>query len=130
MGSGPFNGKDGVLKIATVAVGQVKNVNLDMTADEIKEYVWGSDKPSVLKSGNKSFAFDADLLYVDSTHMNQVLAGTEVDILVYPEGVLATKQLYTINSAKILRWGYAHPQNGIILSRISGTAMNITPSNQ
>jgi hypothetical protein len=119
-------GRNGVVTIGVTVVGSVKNVNLDVSAEKMKEYVMGNDKPDSLDAGNKSFTFSLDKLFVDSTHINQVLNGTVVTILISPEGSAAGKWKYTINSAILDKVSVKQAQSGYIMHNVTGEGMSLT----
>ena len=119
-------GRNGVVTIATVAVGSLKNINVDISAEKLKEYVMGSDLPSDLDAGNKSITFSIEKLFVDSTHINQVLNGTVVAIVFSPEGTSAGKQKYTINSAILDKVSVKQAQGGFVMHNVSGEGMSLT----
>ena len=119
-------GRNGVVTIATVAVGSLKNINVDVSAEKLKEYVMGSDLPSDLDAGNKSITFSIEKLFVDSTHINQVLNGTVVAIVFSPEGTSAGKQKYTINSAILDKVSVKQAQGGFVMHNVSGEGMSLT----
>jgi sporulation protein YlmC with PRC-barrel domain len=117
-------GRNGVITIATVAVGSVKNINVDISAEKLKEYVMGNDKPDSLDAGNKSFTFSIDKLFVDSTHINQVMNGTVVAIAFSPAGTSAQK--YTINSAILDKGSIKQSQGGYVMHNVTGEGMGLT----
>jgi len=119
-------GRNGVVTIASVAVGSLKNINVDVSAEKLKEYVMGSDLPSDLDAGNKSITFSIEKLFVDSTHINQVLNGTVVAIVFSPEGTSAGKQKYTINSAILDKVSVKQAQGGFVMHNVSGEGMSLT----
>ena len=119
-------GRNGVVTIASVAVGSLKNINVDVSAEKLKEYVMGSDLPSDLDAGNKSITFSIEKLFVDSTHINQVLNGTVVAIVFSPEGTAVGKQKYTINSAILDKVSVKQAQGGFVMHNVSGEGMSLT----
>lgn len=119
-------GRNGVVTIATVAVGSLKNINVDVSAEKLKEYVMGSDLPDSLNAGNKSITFSIDKLFIDSTHINQVLNGTVVAIVFSPEGTAVGKQKYTINSAILDKVSVKQAQGGYVMHNVSGEGMSLT----
>ncbi len=128
--AGPFVGKDGKVLFGAVEVGYMKECTIDVDADALKDYAWGSQKPQILKQGNLSFKWKCSKMFIDSTHANEILAGAAVTIHVRPEGSGAGKEDYQLDSAQLLHWGYSHPQNGVILEDVSGEAMGLTPTKQ
>lgn len=121
-------GRNGVVTIGGTVVGSVKNISLDLSAEKLKEYVFGSDKPDSLDSGNKSYAFSIEKLFVDSTHINQVALGSVLAIIISPEGSAAGKWKYTINSAILDKVSVKAAQNGYVMHNVTGEGMSLTIS--
>jgi len=119
-------GRHGVVTIGETVVGSVKNMNLDISAEKLKEYVMGSDKPDSLDSGNKSYNFSFEKLFVDSTHINQVNAGTVVTIIFSPEGSAAGKWKYTLNSCILDKASIKQAQGGYVMHNGTGEGMSLT----
>lgn len=119
-------GRNGVITIGGTVVGSVKNMNLDVSAEKLKEYVMGSDLPDSLNAGNKSFTFSIEKLFVDSTHINQVLAGTPVTIIFSPEGSAAGKWKYTVNSVVLDKASIKQAQGGYVMHNVTGEGMSLT----
>ena len=119
-------GRNGVVTIGGTVVGSLKNMNLDISAEKMKEYVMGSDHPDSLDAGNKSYSFSIEKLFVDSTHINQVLNGTVVAIIFSPEGSAAGKWKYTVNSAILDKVSVKQAQGGFVMHNVSGEGMSLT----
>ena len=119
-------GRSGVILVGSTVIGKVKNVTIDISAEKIKEYTWDSDKPDALFSGNKSFTFGVEKLYVDSTYANYVRNGDVLaTIVVRPEGTGSGKPTATLNSAILDKFSYKEAQNGIIGENVTGEAMDL-----
>ena len=82
--STPPLGREAVVLLDTVEVGYAENVKESIDAALIKKYKLGSDKPVVLKSGNKTFAIEFGKMYIDKTYAEKVLNGTAVTVEVRP----------------------------------------------
>lgn len=121
-------GRNGVVTIGGVVCGSLKGMNLDISAEKLKEYVMGSDKPDSLDAGNKSYVFSIDKLFVDSTHINQVTLGSVLAIIFSPEGSAAGKWKYTINSAILDKASIKQAQGGYVMLNVSGEGMSLTIS--
>jgi hypothetical protein len=118
-------GREGVIKKGTETIGSVKNVSIGINADLIKEYVWGSDTPEVLASGNKTFTINIEKLYVDKSYAEDVLNGNAVTIEVHPEGTGSGKPKITLADAVLNAWDYDQAQDGVIGERVKGEAKSI-----
>lgn len=119
-------GRNGVITIATIAVGSCKNISMDISAEKLKEYVMGNANPDSLDYGNRSYNFSLEKLFVDSTHIDQILAGTVVAVKFSPEGITAGKRKYTINSAVLDKVSVKQAQNGYIMHNVTGEGMSIS----
>lgn len=119
-------GRNGVVTIAGVVCGSLKNMNLDISAEKLKEYVMGNDKPDSLDSGNKSYTFSIEKLFVDSTHINQVSLGSAIAIIFSPEGSAAGKWKYTLNSAILDKASIKQAQGGYVMHNVSGEGLSLT----
>ncbi|MEM3618457.1 MAG: phage tail tube protein [Candidatus Bathyarchaeia archaeon] len=118
-------GRLGIVKKGTTTIGSVKNVSISLSADLIKEYVLGDDKPDTLASGNKTFSISIEKLYVDKTFAEDVLNGTAVTIEVYPEGIGTNKPKITLNDVVLNSWDFEMAQDGVIGESVSGEAKSI-----
>jgi hypothetical protein len=56
--STPPLGREAVIMLDSTVVGYAENVKESIDASIIKKYKLGSDKPAVLKSGNKTFQIE------------------------------------------------------------------------
>lgn len=119
-------GRNGVITIGTTPVGSCKNISMDISAEKLKEYVMGSADPDSLDGGNRSYTFSMEKLFVDSTHINQILAGTVVAVIVAPEGSTAGKWKYTINSAVLDKVSVKQAQGGYVMHNVTGEGMSIS----
>ena len=75
-----------------------------MTVDKIEDFALGSDKAAILAAGNKHFKIAWDKLWIDSTYVNAVLAGTPVDFIIGPAGTSTGKIKWTIKNVILLVW--------------------------
>lgn len=90
-----YAGKAGVVKVGAVAVGEVTNFSLEVTADTIECTAMGDTyrgfKPSFVNwSGSVDFHWDPD----DSGQVAFVI-GTEITLNLYPEGATSGDTEYT-----------------------------------
>jgi hypothetical protein len=97
-----------------------------MDADVIKDYKFTSDVPAVLESGNKSFKFSFEKMFIDTTHAAQVLAGTKMTIILGPANSTPTGQpKYTLSNAIIFHHGWRDEQAGIVIENGSGEGASL-----
>lgn len=123
----PGIGRNGSITINGGEAGYIKGVTFDIDADVIKDYKFGSDIPVVLESGNKSFKFSFEKMFIDTTHAAQVLAGTKMTILLGPVNSTPTGQpKYTLSNAIIFHHGWRDEQAGIVIENGSGEGASLT----
>jgi predicted secreted protein len=87
-------GSEGLIRIGTTTVGELRSYTLDQTADTIEDTSLG-DSSRTYKAGLKAFAGSASL-YFDEADAGQILivVGTEIAIKFYPEGNTAGDKFY------------------------------------
>ena len=119
-------GRNADIYVNDELAGAAKGVTVGISADLIKDYVIGDDKPNVLASGNKSFPVSIDTLYVDKTYATLVLNGTAITIEVHPGGSGESQGKYILSSVVLNNWEKTIPQDGIILESVSGEGKSIT----
>lgn len=123
----PVIGRNGSITISGAEAGYVKGVTFDIDADVIKDYKFTSDIPAVLESGNKSFKFSFEKMFIDTTHATQVLAGTKMTILLGPaNSTPAGQPKYTLSNAIIFHHGWRDEQAGIVIENGSGEGASLT----
>jgi predicted secreted protein len=91
-------GSEGLIRIGTTTVGELRSYTLDQTADTIEDTSLG-DSSRTYKAGLKAFAGSASL-YFDEADAGQILivVGTEIAIKFYPEGNTAGDKFYEGNA--------------------------------
>jgi len=123
----PVIGRNGSITINGLEAGYIKGVTFDMDADVIKDYKFTSDIPAVLESGNKSFKFSFEKMFIDTTYATLVLAGTKITILLGPANCTPTGQpKYTLSNAIIFHHGWRDEQTGIVIENGSGESASLT----
>jgi len=124
--SSPLLGRSAVLKIDSTEVGYAQGIRVGVSADLIKEYKIGSDKPEVLESGNKTFSVSFDAMYIDKTYAEKVLNGTAVDVVIQPAGTGSGNEEITISDVVLTSWEMTVSQDGVILESVEGEGKDIT----
>jgi len=124
--SSPLLGKDAVIQIDGTEVGYAQGVRVGISADLIKEYRIGSDKPEVLSSGNKTFTVSFDAMYIDKSYAEKVLNGTAVSVVVRPAGTGSGLEEITISDVVLTSWELTISQDGVILESVEGEGKDIT----
>ena len=121
----PVIGRNGSIVIDGAEVGYIKGVTFALDAEILKEYCWHDDKPAVLESGNKTFKFTYDKLYIDNTYADLVLAGTKVTIILGPANSTPLGQpKITLSNAILFHHGWSAEQDGIVAEDGNGEALS------
>jgi heptaprenylglyceryl phosphate synthase len=124
----PVLGRNGSINIDGVEVGYVKGVTFSVDADVIKDYKFNSAVPAVLESGNQSYRFTFEKMYIDNTYATLVLNGTKVTIILGPANSTPVGQPnITLANAIIFHHGWRAEQEGIVIEDGSGEAATCTP---
>jgi hypothetical protein len=123
--STPLIGRNAVVMKGTQEIGYCTGVRVDINVDLIKEYKLGSDKPAILKDGNKSFRVRVEKMFIDSTYATDVLNGTAVSIEVRPEGSGTGKSKITLSNVVFTRWEMTANQDGVIMESIEGEGSDL-----
>jgi hypothetical protein len=123
----PVVGRNGSITINGAEVGYITNVTFSVDAAILKDYKFTSAVPAVLESGNQTFKFSFDKMYIDTTYAALVLAGTKITILLGPANSTPTGQpKYTLTNAIIFTHSFKDAQGGIVMESGSGEAASIT----
>ena len=124
--SSPLLGKDAVVMIDTTEIGYAQGIRVGISADLIKEYRIGSDKPEVLSDGNKTFTVSIDMMYIDKSYAEQVLNGTAITVVIRPAGTGTGLEEITINNVVLTSWELTISQDRVILETVEGEGKDIT----
>lgn len=123
----PVLGRNASLTIGGAEVGYLKGVTLDLEAVVIKDYKFTQDDPAVLESGNKSYKFTFDKMYIDSTFQGDLFNATKVSqIIIGPASSTPTGQpKYTLGNCIITKSSIKMDQGGIVLEHGEGEALTL-----
>jgi hypothetical protein len=128
--STPLIGRNAVVLMGTTEIGYCTGVRVDINVDLIKEFKMGSDKPAILKDGNKSFRVRVEKMFIDSTYATNVLNGTSVTIEVRPAGTGTGKPKITLSNVIFTRWEMTADQDGVIMESVEGEGDGLTLGTQ
>jgi hypothetical protein len=113
-----------------ILFGMAKTVSTSIDAALVKEYVLGSDTPAYLASGNKTFKVSIDVLYANDKYASKVLAGTQFDVVIAPNGWGSGNPLVTLRDVVINSWKQSIDQAGVIAESLSGEGDSVTLETQ
>ena len=128
--SSPIVGYNAVVKKGDTEIGYAKGVTVGVDIDLIKEYALGSDTPSVLEGGNRSFPVSIEKMYVDNDYVTDVLDGTVVNIVVQPAGQGSGKPEITVSDVVFTSWELSITQDGVVMESLEGEGKSITLGTQ
>jgi predicted secreted protein len=88
-------GREGVLKVSSTTVGQLRNYSLAHSSDVVEDSTMG-DIYRTRKATMKTWSVNADLFW-DEADAGQLLVtiGSTVSVALYPEGVASTDTYYS-----------------------------------
>ena len=91
-------GSEGLVKISSTTIGELRSYTLENTADTIEDTQMG-DASRTFKVGLKGFSGSASLFF-DEADAGQLLivVGTEIAIKVFPEGASSGDKFYEGNA--------------------------------
>lgn len=117
----PILGRLAVITIAGTVVGSAKNVSANVTTNIIKEYAGSSVTPAILESGDQSFKISFGKLHIDGTYLSQVLAGTKLEVIVYPKSTtLPGSPKFTFSNVVLNNWAMKSDHGGVSGEDVSG----------
>jgi len=113
-------GSEGLIRIGTTTVGELRSYTLDQTADTIEDTSLG-DTTRTYKAGLKGFTGSASLFF-DEADAGQLLivVGTEISIKVYPEGNTAGDKFYE-GSAIVTAYNISASFDGMVEAEMTFT---------
>jgi hypothetical protein len=106
-----------------VAIAYGKNITVKMSAEAIKEYSVDSASPAILASGNQTYTWSIDRLYVDETYANLLLSGTTFQIIFSPIGTPLGSHYVTLTGCIITSSEHSAGESGGVLEKLSGEAL-------
>ena len=111
-------GSEGLIKVGTDTVGELRSFSLETTADTIESSNMGTTARTY-KAGLTAWSGTASLFW-DETDVGQLalVLGTEIVIKVYPEGATAGDKYYT-GSAIVTAKSVSASFDGLVESSIS-----------
>jgi predicted secreted protein len=111
-------GSEGLIKVGTDTVGELRSFSLETTSDTIESSNMGTTARTY-KAGLTAWSGTASLFW-DETDVGQLalVLGTEIVIKVYPEGATAGDKYYT-GSAIVTAKSVSASFDGLVESSIS-----------
>jgi hypothetical protein len=126
--STPLIGRNAVIQASAgsaVTIGYAIGFTDETNADLIKEFALNSDHAALLASGNKHFKFNIDKLFIDKTYQQYVYGGTNVDIIIAPQGTSTGNQKWTYKSCVLTQSSKKTDQKGTIMEKVVGEASDV-----
>lgn len=120
--STPSSGREGDVYLDNTKVGHVKGFSASVKVEAIKDYSQDDVVPALLKAGNQSYKVDIDSMWLGSSKLDAVLAGTAVDIRLSG----ASGGDITFNDVILTDWKLDKKLTGAILESVSGEAKSVT----
>ena len=113
-------GSEGLIKVSTTTVGELRSYTLEQTSDTIEDTSLG-DTTRTYKAGLKAFAGSASLFF-DEADAGQILivVGTEISIKFYPEGNTAGDKFYE-GSAIVTGYNISASFDGMVEAELTFT---------
>lgn len=113
-------GSEGLIKIGSTTVGELRSYTLEQTGDSIEDTSMG-DSSRTYKVGLKGFSGSASLFF-DETDAGQLLmvVGSEITIKVFPEGATAGDKFYE-GSAIVTAYNVSASFDGMVEAEMTFT---------
>jgi hypothetical protein len=113
--STPYKPLLAVIVLGTTEIGEglttAASVSFKLDADE--HYGFGDGgKPKIIV-GNKHQSGKLTKVFIDNVYANLVLAGTKVDVVIYPNGKAAGQPTITVKNAILKDWDFKAAGNAI-----------------
>ena len=111
-------GRDGLIKISSTTIGELRNYALTHSSDTVEDSVLGDTYRTRLAS-MKTFSVSGDL-YWDETNAGQLLItiGSSVTLNLYPEGA-DTGDVFYSGAAIVTQFNVSASFDGVIEGQIS-----------
>jgi hypothetical protein len=118
--STPVKGRTARLFYNSTPIGYAKNISTKVTAERIKEYSMDAVTPALLESGNQTFEWTCERMYIDNTYVTALLSGTKFTLVFGPTGTTTGGETWTdcIIFSREVKAG----MDGAVLENISGEA--------
>jgi len=113
-------GSEGVIKVGTTTVGELRSYTLEQTSDTIEDTSLG-DTTRTYKAGLKGFSGSASLFF-DEADAGQLLlvVGGEISIKVYPEGATTGDKFYE-GTAIVTAYNVSASFDGLVEAELTYT---------
>jgi hypothetical protein len=105
-----------VIKLGTTEIGEgmttAASVSFKLDVDE--HYGFGDGGKPKLVKGNKHQSGKLTKCWIDKTYLDLVLAGTQVDVVIYPEGKTTGKPTLTCKNSILNSHDWKGAQNAVM----------------
>jgi predicted secreted protein len=113
-----YLGREGLVKISSTTVGELRNYALTLTSDTVEDTQMG-DTFRTRKGSLSTFGVTADVFYdADDSGQALVTVGATVTINLYPEGAAAAETYYS-GSAIVTQFNISASFDGLIEASIA-----------
>ena len=116
--------QDAVIKVNGVAQAYIKSVRLNIAYTKVKAYD-DDGEPDVLEYGDATYTFTAEEGYQAATIIDLALGRNKVDVILYPNGVTAGNDKFTLSSC-ILDVDVGYSRMAVLIQNISGEGTGVT----
>jgi hypothetical protein len=128
---GPFIGRNAVIQYVSggtaYTIGYAQNVTTSLTQDIIKEYTLGSQSPVILAAGLQTYKVSCSRLFIDTTFLAIVSAGTAMNFILAPGGTTAGTGNAKITLVNVVlgTWNMKWDQKGVVIEDFNGEGQGI-----
>lgn len=131
MPTSPLIGRNAVIQVnssgTATTIGFVQNVTAELDQDLIKEYCLGQQNPAILAAGLQSYKVTASKMFIDSSYLNLVSAGTACILILAPAGTVTGQgnPKITLTGVIFSSWKLKWDQKGIVLEDVAGEGQDV-----
>lgn len=119
-------GRNAKVYVGASIVTLVHNVTAGAAAVVDKEYTMDSPLPALLTSGNQSFTWSAEMLYIDNSLLTKLLAGTTFTLSFFKTTSPDATPYEVWTGCIVTKWDKKAAMTGALLVTVSGEAKGVT----
>ena len=114
-----------------VEVANLKNVELSIQNEKIKDYDMDSTDPAVLEYGNMTYIIKAERGYTTKDILlTQIAAKTKLQLHVRPEGTGVGNEEFSLTDVVLDSYTVRFDRNTVVLENISGEGKSLNTDDQ